>query len=244
MSEFHDAKETIIPEGIENITKPIVQDEEIEEISTSNHENYVEDVEKLAEQTSNVNIDESHEYSSSRVIEKSLEAANVSKEEGNNYFRMKDYDGAISSYSSAITLCPTDDENKVSLSVFYGNRAAAYFSVEEYECVVDDCSSSLEINGDYVKVLMRRSQAYEKLTKPEDALIDAKKVLELDPSFPKISATVKRLEVECDERMTKMKDEALGKLKSLGNSILGNFGMSLDNFNMKQDAATGSWNIR
>ena len=41
-----------------------------------------------------------------------------------------------------------------------------------------------------------------------------------------------------------MKDEALGKLKQLGNSILGNFGMSLDNFNMKQDEKTGSWNIR
>ena len=44
--------------------------------------------------------------------------------------------------------------------------------------------------------------------------------------------------------MTKMKDEALGKLKQLGNSILGNFGMSLDSFNMKQDEKTGSWNIR
>ncbi len=41
-----------------------------------------------------------------------------------------------------------------------------------------------------------------------------------------------------------MKDEALGKLKELGNSILGNFGMSLDNFKMTQDPATGSWNIR
>jgi tetratricopeptide (TPR) repeat protein len=244
MSEFVDAKEFILPEEIESIAKHNVEDKEIEEISTSNYENYVEDVEKLVGQSSTVNIDESHEYSSSNVIEKSLAAANISKEEGNYHFRVKDYDSAISSYTSAITLCPIDDENKESLSVFYGNRAAAYFSVEEYECVVDDCSSSLEINGDYVKVLMRRSQAYEKLTKPEDALTDAKKVLELDPSFPKINATVKRLEVECDERMTKMKDEALGKLKSLGNSILGNFGMSLDNFNMKQDAATGSWNIR
>jgi hypothetical protein len=54
----------------------------------------------------------------------------------------------------------------------------------------------------------------------------------------------KRLEAESEERMTKMKDEALGKLKQLGNSILGNFGMSLDNFNMKQDEKTGSWNIR
>ena len=52
------------------------------------------------------------------------------------------------------------------------------------------------------------------------------------------------METESEERMTKMKDEALGKLKQLGNSILGNFGMSLDNFNMKQDEKTGSWNIR
>jgi hypothetical protein len=42
--------------------------------------------------------------------------------------------------------------------------------------------------------------------------------------------------------MSKMKDEALGKLKDLGNSILGNFGMSLDNFNMKQDPS-GQWSI-
>jgi hypothetical protein len=46
-----------------------------------------------------------------------------------------------------------------------------------------------------------------------------------------------------EEKMSKLKDEALGKLKDLGNSILGNFGMSLDNFKMTQDPATGSWSI-
>jgi hypothetical protein len=44
--------------------------------------------------------------------------------------------------------------------------------------------------------------------------------------------------------MQKMKDEALGKLKDLGNTILGNFGMSLDNFKMVQDPSSGSWSIR
>jgi hypothetical protein len=43
--------------------------------------------------------------------------------------------------------------------------------------------------------------------------------------------------------MTKMKDEALGKLKDLGNTILGNFGLSLDNFKMVQDPQTGGWSI-
>jgi hypothetical protein len=34
-----------------------------------------------------------------------------------------------------------------------------------------------------------------------------------------------------------------GKLKELGNSILGRFGMSLDNFAAVQDPATGSYSI-
>ncbi len=53
-----------------------------------------------------------------------------------------------------------------------------------------------------------------------------------------------RLQRLYDEKMAKMKDEALGKLKELGNTILGNFGMSLDNFKMVQDPNTGSWSIR
>ena len=181
--------------------------------------------------------------SSGIVVEKSIVLANEAKEEGNSCFRVKDYDNAIAMYSRAIVLCPTDDEHKDTLAVFYGNRAAAYFSVDEYECVVDDCAGALELKPDYVKVLMRRSQAYEKLGKVDDALADARKAKELDPAFPKIGATVQRLEKESEVRMNKLKDEAMSKLKDLGNSILGNFGMSLDNFKMSQDPATGSYNI-
>ena len=37
--------------------------------------------------------------------------------------------------------------------------------------------------------------------------------------------------------------QVLGKLKSLGNTILGKFGLSLDNFKMKQDPATGGYSM-
>jgi hypothetical protein len=36
----------------------------------------------------------------------------------------------------------------------------------------------------------------------------------------------------------------IGKLKDLGNSILGNFGLSMDSFNAVQDPKTGSYNIQ
>ena len=44
------------------------------------------------------------------------------------------------------------------------------------------------------------------------------------------------------EKMEKMKDEVVGNLKTLGNSMLGYFGMSVDNFKMQQNP-DGTYNI-
>ena len=38
-------------------------------------------------------------------------------------------------------------------------------------------------------------------------------------------------------------EETMAKLKDLGNSLLGNFGLSLDNFGTVQDPSTGSYSI-
>lgn len=127
------------------------------------------------------------------ILPKDIQKALEAKEAGNEYFRQKDYDNAIQCYSNAIAYCPNDAENKEyheQLATFYGNRAAAYFAEEDYELVIDDCSYALDYKPDYVKVLIRRMQSYEKLDKLEEALSDAKKIQELDPSTPKIQATV------------------------------------------------------
>jgi len=176
-------------------------------------------------------------------LKKDIAAALAAKELGNNYFRDKDYDGAITLYSQAIAHCPSDEANKENLAVFLGNRAAAYYAIEEFALVVDDCNLALENNSAYVKVLQRRMQALERLERLDEALADAKRIQELEPGWPKIAQTVERLERENAAKMDKLKDEALGKLKELGNSILGNFGMSLDQFKFKQDPQTGSWTI-
>lgn len=76
----------------------------------------------------------------------------------------------------------------------------------------------------------------------DQALEDAKKIEELDPMYPNIHKTVLELDKLQKEKFEKMKTEVMGNLKSLGNTILGKFGMSLDNFNLGQNP-DGTYNI-
>lgn len=146
-------------------------DASMQSTATEGKEGEIIETEGAEEELMKTEEEDNDPVSEMPCIAKDITLANEAKEEGNNFFRTKDFDSAISSYSRAITLCPIGDDYKEVLSVFLGNRAAAYFSVDEFDCVVDDCTASLELNSNYVKVLMRRSQAYEKLTRPEDALV-------------------------------------------------------------------------
>jgi len=169
--------------------------------------------------------------------------AQEEKESGNKYFAEKEFEKAIQCYSNAISLCPDGDDFNEKKAVYYGNRAACLLHQKLYDEVVEDCTKSLELKPDYVKVLMRRAQALEALERFEDALKDVTKVCEVDPSFQKAQLDKLRLKQICDERLEKLKEETMGKLKDLGNSVLGYFGMSLDNFAMEQDPNTGGYNI-
>ena len=69
----------------------------------------------------------------------------------------------------------------------------------------------------------------------DGALIDANKIHEIDPNFlsPQLQKTIiPELEKLQKEKFEKMKDEVVGNMKKLGNSFLGYFGMSTDNFKM------------
>jgi tetratricopeptide (TPR) repeat protein len=141
----------------------------------------------------------------------------------------------------------------VKLAVYHCNRAAAHLHLEEYEPAVTDCNIAILLNPVYVKAYMRRSAAYEQTERTDQALSDAKKALELSSSSSSsasaslaplhIRQTVARLQKSEDARMEQLKTETMDKLKDLGNSILGNFGLSMDNFQAKQDPNTGSYSI-
>jgi tetratricopeptide (TPR) repeat protein len=116
------------------------------------------------------------------------------------------------------------------LAVYHSNRAAVCLHLGRYEDAIRDCDAAVLLNPRYTKAWMRRSNAYEKTDRIEEALKDAKTALEFEPSNMATRKTVQRLQKLEDERLEKLKEETFGKLKELGNTLLGNFGLSMDNF--------------
>lgn len=129
------------------------------------------------------------------------------------------------------------------LAVYYANRAATLLHLGRNGEVIEDCDIALLYNPTYAKAYLRRCTAQERVENTEEALKDAQKALQLEPSNSTTRKTVLRLEAIEKERMEKLKEETMGKLKDLGNSLLSNFGLSLDNFNTVQDPKTGGYSI-
>ncbi|EDN05254.1 zinc/iron transporter [Histoplasma capsulatum] len=86
------------------------------------------------------------------------------KAAGNKAFGSLDYNRAIELYSKAI-LCKPDP-------VYYSNRAACYNALSEWDKVVEDTSAALAMDDEYIKAMNRRANAYEKLGKFHEALLD------------------------------------------------------------------------
>ena len=66
----------------------------------------------------------------------------------------------------------------------------------------------------------------------------------MDPSLVTYRRKREELSKKINERNEKLKEEMLGKLKDVGNKLLGKFGLSLDNFHMEQDPNTGGYSIK
>ncbi|GFZ17319.1 tetratricopeptide repeat (TPR)-like superfamily protein [Actinidia rufa] len=197
------------------------------------------------EQTqSSAATDESLEAAScDESTEKALEEANDAKLEGNRLFGAAQYEEALSQYGLALQVAPDMPSSVEIRSMCHANRALCFLKLGKYEDTIKDCTKALELNPNYVKALLRRGEAHEKLEHFEEAVADLKKVVELDPSDVQARRTIQRLEPLAAEKREKMKQEMISKLKDMGNSILGRFGMSVDNFKAVQDPTTGSYSI-
>jgi hypothetical protein len=103
------------------------------------------------------------------------------------------------------------------------------------------CTQSLTLDPTYTKALLRRAQANEKIgtsTAMTEALEDYKKLKESSQDSY-TQTTCQRAERELPgkikAKMEQEKEEMMGKLKDLGNTLLGKFGLSTDNFQFEKD---------
>uniref|UniRef100_A0A6M2EU60 Uncharacterized protein n=1 Tax=Populus davidiana TaxID=266767 RepID=A0A6M2EU60_9ROSI len=221
-------------DGFETASESGVSDNEEEDIVNKgiNPENSDEDQQQQ------------HTQNDAELVQRGVEEGNEAKLEGNRLFGNGQYEEALLQYELALQVAPQDVPSSVELrSICHFNRGVCFLKLGKYEDTIKECSRALELNPSYMKALVRRGEAQEKLEHFEEAIADMKKTLEFDPSNDQAKKTIRRLEPLAAEKREKMKEEMIGKLKDMGNSLLGRFGMSVDNFKAVQDPNTGSYSI-
>lgn len=85
----------------------------------------------------------------------------------------------------------------------------------------------------------RRANLYEKLDRLDESLVDFEKYLTFEPNQKAALDGCARLKDKIEQRNNKLKDDALDKLKTLGNLVLKPFGLSTDNFEVSSNDEGG-----
>jgi len=97
------------------------------------------------------------------------------KNKGNDHFKNKEYSKAIEAYTKAIGLNSMD-------ATYYGNRAACYFAMRDYEKCIRDCDDALEVDPKFAKAYLRKGRSLYYLAKFDEAKTCLQKARELDSS--------------------------------------------------------------
>jgi tetratricopeptide (TPR) repeat protein len=106
-------------------------------------------------------------------------------------------------------------ENGEKLAIFLNNRAAALIQLERFEAAIKDADVAILLNPKYTKAYLRRSSAFEKTERTEEALRDTKRALELEPSNATIRKSAARLKKIEDERLEKLKVRRMTSCRGL-----------------------------
>eukprot|EP01089_Gocevia_fonbrunei_P002202 TRINITY_DN121_c0_g1_i1.p1 TRINITY_DN121_c0_g1~~TRINITY_DN121_c0_g1_i1.p1 ORF type:complete len:262 (-),score=71.98 TRINITY_DN121_c0_g1_i1:107-892(-) len=101
--------------------------------------------------------------------------AQEAKDKGNKFFSSGKYADAITWYTKAIQLDPTE-------SAFYSNRAASYMSLNKFDEALKDSESCIKAKPSWVKGHYRKGLALMALSRYGEAVNAFNKGLEVEPS--------------------------------------------------------------
>ncbi|KAL9662117.1 hypothetical protein QQ045_026945 [Rhodiola kirilowii] len=103
--------------------------------------------------------------------QKALEQANEAKVGGNMLFVEGQYEEALLQYELALQFAPDIASSVELCSICHSNRGTCFLKlVCCYEDTIKECKKALELNPNYMKALIRRVGAYEKLEHFEEAI--------------------------------------------------------------------------
>ncbi|ODN88106.1 hypothetical protein L198_06870 [Cryptococcus wingfieldii CBS 7118] len=139
-----------------------------------------------------------------------------------------------------------ENEIKECTKACNGNLAACFIALKQDEKAVKACTEAIKIDPNYTKGLHRRATSNERigsLTALSSAKEDYTLLLTLlppsSPLLPSIRRSLVTLPPKIQKQEKEQYDEMMGKLKSLGNSLLGNFGLTTDNFKFEEQPGGG-----
>jgi len=131
-------------------------------------------------------------------------------------------------------------------AILNGNISACYFRLNDFAGASKACTVALLDNPGYSKVLRRRAECEIKIgtwSSLTQAQSDLKRLLDIlstnDPMRDDISRQLDKVTPLLAKAQKAETDEMLGKLKELGNNVLGNFGLSTDNFKFEPNGQGG-----
>ncbi|KCV71550.1 hypothetical protein H696_02490 [Fonticula alba] len=127
------------------------------------------------------------------------------------------------------------------------NLSICEAKLENLEAAIHYCSMVLDLDRDNGKARLRRASYREKSSDLLDlsgALEDYDEYLRLFPADRGVKRTRDQLEPRVKAEQERLQAEMLSKLRGLGDSILGRFGMSIDQFKFEKDENTGSYSLK
>ena len=187
--------------------------------------------------------------------EKEEEAASDKREEETPTAKRSEEEEEEQKRTIGTTKAPTKTE--LLLATLHANAGACLMKQEKFEECVGRCSKAIDLHPLYGKAYARRAQAYEKLDDVERALEDYERAVEIEEKVNEESEDERKrarksahrekvnlLKPKVDAKREETKKEMFKQLRSLGDMVLGNFGLSCDNFKAEKDENTGGYSLK
>ncbi|KAJ6627212.1 TPR-like protein [Mycena sp. CBHHK59/15] len=148
--------------------------------------------------------------------------------------------------SDSIPMTPEETECAKTRAVLNANIGACFVKLDDHKQAAEACSEALVDDPTYVKALQRRAVSNEKinswtsLTKAQEDYTTLFEILPTSsPQKREVERSLLLLKPRVEAAQKQETAEMLSKLKGLGNSILGNFGLSTDNFKFEPNGQGG-----